>query len=170
MKRSYLPLIVIVLVLPLVLSQTCSTASFSDCGRSGSTCQYFRWDNGTCVAPTSCPNMTVWSNSSFNCIECGRANQQICASCAIFNFYFNTNQNLCTTCAATYGQLCLTCNTSQCISCSSGFTLSNDLQSCKSPGCNVQYCISCTNPNTCGTCDSIHKLFSGQCVCGLSNC
>ena len=95
----------------------------------------------------------------------------MCSICATtYNFYFNTNQNLCTTCAATYGQLCVTCNSSQCQTCSSGYVLASNNQSCASKDCDVEYCLDCITPSTCRTCDSVYVLFSGKCICSVANC
>ncbi len=175
MNKSPPIVILILLILPFVLSQDCSTASQSDCGAAGSTCQYFKWNNGTCVQPSGCPTtptVTVWSNSSYNCIACSQANQDLCSLCATYNFYFNSVNSLCTACSTTYGSLCATCNSNECLTCTdpSTYTLTANRKSCGLPTCDVEYCLDCVNSTYCRTCDSSHAIYLGTCICSIANC
>lgn len=90
--------------------------------------------------------------------------------CAKWKYYYDTTDSICTTCAVQYGSLCLTCNSNQCLSCITGYTLSGDKQSCFNGQCNINYCITCASSTACGQCDPSYKLFSGSCVCSISNC
>jgi hypothetical protein len=166
-------LIIIAIVLPLILSSSCSEASQSNCGATGAACQYYSWQNGTCIAPKSCPTsptFTVWSNSSFNCVACPSADSSSCVSCSTYNYYYDTNQNICTTCSVNYGSLCLECDSSMCISCAAGYTLSSDKQSCFNGTCSIPYCITCANSLACAVCDDTRQVYNGNCVCAISNC
>lgn len=141
--KSTLIVIILTIILPMCLSADCTLATRAECGAAGSTCRFFTWFNGTCIAPTNCSmeNFTVWSNASFNCVPCENAEQGLCAtSCAQWNYYYNTKLSVCTTCAVSYGTQCVACNSSQCITCSPGFVLSSDLQSCFNGQCPISFC------------------------------
>ena len=153
-----------------LLAQDCSTADQSLCGVTGSACQYYTYNNGTCTAPTSCPTDTIWLNSTSNCLVCADATQTQCTDCSSFNFYFNTNQNSCLKCSLSYGSACTTCSTSGCSACSNGLGLSADNQSCVDTSCNIQFCSACQNSTHCQSCDASHTLVNNVCVCRINNC
>lgn len=152
-------LLLVTLITPFVMSINCSAASRTLCSAPGGECAYFTFINGSCTPPTSCPVngqiITVWSNTSYNCVPCSGASKFICeSSCTQYSFYFDSNSriNTCTTCKAEYGTFCTACNSSGCSSCSNGTQLSSDKQSCVDSNCNISYCLNCTG-GKCITCD-----------------
>lgn len=169
MTKIHSLFLILAIVLPAALAIDCTTVSRADCGLAGSACEYFRWNNGTnstnssnssgnssCVAPATCPTTpkpTVWSNATFNCVPCDKADSNICTSCSTFGFFYKIDQGICTTCGVIYGSNCLTCNTNRCLTCRSGFSLTANNQACQNTVCNIAYCQTCANASTCSACD-----------------
>ena len=141
--------VVVLLLTSTVLAQNCASADLSLCGVGGSACEFYQWANGTCMAPTSCPTDTVWLNSTSNCLHCHAATSSQCTLCSGFNFYFNTNSNLCLKCSGSFGSACTSCSTAGCNSCSGGFSVGSDSQSCIDGSCGIAYCTACTNTTHC---------------------
>lgn len=125
MVKASLLLLILVLLLPAALTINCTMASQSACGVSGvngTGCQYYQWINGTCQPQSSTcqtsPTVTVWSNFTSSCVPCLQADSGLCmSSCTAYSFYYNTNLAICTTCAQQYGQKCMTCSATQCLTC-----------------------------------------------------
>lgn len=173
MKSHCLILLVIVILAPAIVAIDCSRETQSTCGVSGTTCQYYTWNNGSCIPLSSCPTsptVTVWSNATQNCEACFGASSSICTSCSTYNFYYDTRSAACTTCSNKYGSSCLTCDSSGCISCSTGLSLTSDKQSCFNGTCGITYCAVCSNTTACSSCDSNRVLVNGFCVCQIANC
>jgi hypothetical protein len=175
--RTQIFIIAALLLLPLALSLDCTTVKQVNCGAAGSNCQYYVWTNGSCTAITDCSKtsvVTVWSNSTQNCVPCAQSNSAFCTSnCQVKGFYYNTFQLICTTCANSYGSACLTCNSSRCQTCSAGFSLAPNGQSCLKSGCNVPFCSNClgSSSSICATCESsVFVLYQGLCYCNIANC
>lgn len=126
------------------------------------------------MAPAGCPTspvVTVWSNSSNNCIICSQANKDVCTLCTSYSFFFNSQKSLCTACSNAYGSLCATCNALGCLTCSDpAYSITTDKQSCSKPGCSVEFCINCVNSTYCKTCDGLHTIYNGACICSIANC
>jgi hypothetical protein len=125
------------------------------------------------VAPNGCPTSPialVWSNASANCVPCSGADASTCFECLTLSFYYNSNQGACISCKNSYGSTCTSCNETQCLSCSTGYSLSSDLQYCFSGSCNKPYCLGCDGSGLCQTCDGTHTLYNGDCICNIANC
>jgi hypothetical protein len=62
-------LLIVLSVIPTTITAAynCAEASQELCAAPGNTCQYYVWNNGTCVKPDACPSATIWSNSTLNC-------------------------------------------------------------------------------------------------------
>ncbi|CAD8183584.1 unnamed protein product [Paramecium octaurelia] len=120
---------------------------------------------GTCVeCQQNIPGCTacVDNNTNLVCSSCSSNNQNG------KNYYLDVNNNGCTLC----NQGCLTCSSTACNSCLSGYYLSNG----QCVQCEQQACQTCTS-QSCQTCQSGYylKQVDGQNTCmlcpyGCSNC
>ena len=195
MTKIHSLFLILAIVLPAALAIDCTTVGIAECGLAGSACEYFRWRNGTnstnstnssisanssssrgnasCVVPQTCPTSpkpTVWSNATFNCIACEKADSSVCTSCSSFGFIYKTDQGICATCGVIYGSSCTICNATRCIACRSGFTLTNNNQACRNNAYNVTDCETCASPSACGACQQGFALFNGRCICHIAKC
>ncbi|KAH0576239.1 Cysteine-rich membrane protein 2 [Spironucleus salmonicida] len=153
------------------LSCTCNSHSISSC----TSCK-----NNTCG---SClPNYTLFNNTCSQsctvpfCKVCNPTDVKKCTSCK--TFYFVQTDATCAKCPDN----CETCNSSSCLTCSSGYGISNKKclpcpRNCKN--CVSQTCNSCfdgyvLSNNSCIACplnNAISALFTSACPCGLGkNC
>jgi hypothetical protein len=136
--RVYILIIAALLLLPLAVSQSCTT---SYCGVIGSSCEYFKLVNGTCQAITNCSSTsvaTVWSNSSNRCVSCHTADSVFCTtSCQSKGFYYNTSLYLCL-CSIPNCGICSSPTT--CVTCYGGYK--NNVANC-TPVCSIPNCLLC---------------------------
>ena len=104
------------------------------------------------VQVLSCRNGNVLSEN--NCIQIEFENckfiskfSDFCVECED-GYYLTDDYSRCTLCNLTYGDNCLSCNSSECFTCEFGYKLSDDHKSCiKATEC-VMYdgkCVKCNN-------------------------
>ncbi len=105
--------------------------------------------------------------SVYNCLYCGTNSTQ-CSFC--FQPWAINNNGMCQTsvfCSANC-QVCV--NSSVCLTCASGYTVSTATSQCVL--CNVNNCASCNQANVCASCSSGFTLSTnGVCLmCNIANC
>lgn len=119
---------------------------------------------------TCLPGFTLQSTYTcypcrYPCKKCSPSNLETCLSCYPNAFLKDSK---CITCDS--NSKCLTCsqtNTTQCLTCPYGFSMSNGI--CVA-GC-PNNCLSCTNASVCALCVDGYSLNSqGICLPCLSNC
>lgn len=103
----------------------------------------------------------VDGQSIYQCLDCGVScsickNSTHCISCKSAFFSHATLPYICSSCASTYGNLCATCNATQCLTCSTGRVFNTSVSKCiflfyqATFGCCIR-CTVMTIPN-CGLC------------------
>jgi len=137
---------------------------------NGSVCTSAPLPNGTCTRVYTCPSGQYWSNGASSCQSCSTLGSSNCSSvCSGYSYY----QSSCQSCSINYRPECLTCNSSQCLSCKNSLVYQSSSSSCVDSTCSLSYCIQCASSTTCNLCTKGHQVLNGICVtqtCSISNC
>jgi hypothetical protein len=103
-----------------------------------------------------------------NCVTCSTAIK--CKTCKTGYYLIKPGDIICDTCPNFYPN-CVTCTSTVCSTCSTGFILSADKLSCAPSSCTVANCITCPVKTSCTVCATGYIFTLGKCVlnCG-ANC
>lgn len=133
-----------------------------------------RWTNNTCaVGNASCLDGWSYYSSIQECVQCSTLASANCTPiCA--KYYYSSSKSQCLICS-TIDQNCVTCTSTACTSCSTGFSVNSEHPlECLINACKIRYCQTCLL-TACATCQtgyvpSTNGTFCSVASCSIANC
>ena len=134
-------IIIIILLLSTYCNCACPLADHFQCWAS--VCSTYNYANGNCASnsTTTCTVNTSVPTTT-GCTTCSSLPSSTCSSTCV-DWFYSTLNNICQNCASKYGNNCIQCTQSVCLSCaySSNLVLASDSLSCITSNCTIANCL-----------------------------